>query len=101
VKKYFFLLFLAAGTAQAAPFASGHAENGKQLFASYECSSCHQARMGGDGSAIFTRVGRKVSSPDKLIPQIKFCSGNIGAQLTAQEEQDLAAYLNQRYYHFQ
>ena len=99
MKRYFFLSFLVAGAAQAAPFASGNAENGKQLFARYECSSCHQARMGGDGSAIFTRVDRKVSSPDKLIPQIKFCSGNIGAHLTAQEEQDLAAYLNQRYYH--
>ncbi len=100
MKKYFFLLFIAVGTAQAAPFASGHAENGKQLFAKYECSSCHQARMGGDGSAIFTRPDHMVHNADQLIPRIKFCSGNIGAQLTAQEEQDLAAFLNQRYYQF-
>ena len=29
MKKYLFLLFLAAGTAHAAPFANGDAENGK------------------------------------------------------------------------
>ena len=98
MKKYLVMLFLAAGTAQAAPFASGDAEGGKKLFTRYECSSCHQAKMGGDGSSIFTRPDHNVRNATDLIPQIKFCSGNIGAQLTAQEEQDLAAYLNQRYY---
>jgi cytochrome c553 len=94
----FFLLFLAAGAAQATPFAGGSAENGKKLFTSYECSSCHKAKMGGDGSAIFSRPNHTVRAVSDLIPQIKFCSGAVGAQLTAQEEQDLAAYLNQRYY---
>ncbi len=94
----FFLLFLAASAAQGTPFDSGSPENGKNLFIRYECSSCHQAKMGGDGSAIFTRPDHKVRSATDLIPRIKFCSGNIGAQLTAQEEQDLAAYLNRRYY---
>jgi len=28
------------------------------------------------------------------------CSGAIGKQLTAQEKLDLAAHLNQTYYHF-
>ncbi len=100
MKRTFFLLALVTGAAQAAPFASGNAENGKKLFARYECSSCHQAKMGGDGSAIFTRPDHLVRTAADLIPRIKFCSGNIGAQLTAKEEQDLAAYLNQRYYQF-
>ncbi len=93
-----FVLFLAASTAQATPFASGNAGNGQKLFSTYECSSCHKAKMGGDGSAIFSRPNHTVRSAADLIPQIKFCSGAVGAQLTAQEEQDLAAYLNQRYY---
>ncbi len=100
MKSPLLLLALFAGTAQAAPFAGGNAENGKKLFATYQCSSCHQARMGGDGSAIFTRPDRIVRDADALIPRIKYCSGNIGAQLTAPEERDIAAYLNQRYYHF-
>ena len=100
MKKYFFLLFLATCTAYAAPFASGNAENGKKLFAKYECSGCHQGKMGGDGSTIFTRPDHKVRSAADIIPQIKFCSGMVGANLTAQEDQDLSAYLNQTYYHF-
>ena len=53
--------------------------------------------MGGDGNAIFTRPNRKVHSPALLIEQIRVCSGNVGANLTAQEEQNLGAYLNQFY----
>ncbi|GAB1234889.1 c-type cytochrome [Ferrigenium sp. UT5] len=101
MKNYFFMLFLATGTiANAAPFTDGNSENGKRLFAQYECSSCHEGKMGGDGSAIFTRPDHKVRSAADLIPQIKFCSGMVGAHLTPQEEQDLAAHLNQTYYHF-
>lgn len=100
MKKYVFLLLLAAGTAHADPFATGNPANGKKLFAKYECGSCHKGKMGGDGSAIFTRPDRIVRTVDQLIPRIKFCSGFVGANLSAQEEQDLAAHLNQNYYHF-
>ncbi len=93
-------MLVAASTAQATPFASGNANHGKKLFAQYECDSCHKGKVGGDGSAIFTRPDRIVRSAGELIPRIKFCSGAVGAHLSAQEEQDLAAHLNQTYYHF-
>jgi hypothetical protein len=38
-----------------------------------------------------------VHTPAELIEQIKICSGNVGANLTAIEVQHLGAYLN-RYY---
>ncbi len=98
MKRLAFITFVIASAAHATPFTGGSAENGEKLFASYDCSGCHRAKMGGDGSAIFSRPNHHVRSAADLIPQIKFCSGNIGAQLTAQEELDLAAYLNQRYY---
>lgn len=100
MKKTLSLLMLIATSAQATPFAAGDADRGGKLFAKYECSSCHEARVGGDGSAIFTRADRTVRSADNLIVQMQRCSGAIGKQLTAQEKQDLAAWLNQRYYHF-
>lgn len=100
MKTVLFLLMLASATAQAAPFANGNAENGKKLFTQYDCSSCHKGKMGGDGSTIFTRPERIVRSAAELIPRIKFCSGAVGANLKPQEEQDLAAYLNRTYYHF-
>ncbi len=88
---------LAASNALANPFPTGNAQSGKTLFDQYKCNSCHAAMLGGDGSAIFTRADRKVHTPDELLDQIKFCSGNVGAHLSAQEEQHLGAYLN-RYY---
>jgi CxxC motif-containing protein (DUF1111 family) len=99
-----FLLFLpliVAATAQADPFAGGNVDNGSKLFAKYNCSSCHIGKVGGDGSAIFTRPDSIIPRADLLIPRITFCSGVVGANLTNQEKLDLAAYLNRNYYHFQ
>lgn len=90
------LLFTAA-TAAAAPFPKGDAQTGQKLFAQYKCSSCHIAMLGGDGSAMFTRPDRKVKSVPQLVEQMHFCTGNLGIQLTPQDEQHLGAYLN-RYY---
>lgn len=100
MKKTLFLFMLISCAAQATPFAHGDADRGSKLFKKYECSSCHVARVGGDGSEIFTRSNRTVRSADELIVQMERCSGAIGKQLSAQEKQDLAAHLNKTYYHF-
>jgi hypothetical protein len=100
MKKYLFLLLLAASAAHADPFAKGNAETGKQLIVKYDCNSCHKGKMGGDGSAIYTRADRRVTGADNLIDRMEQCSGAIGKQLTGQEKLDLAAHLNQTYYHF-
>lgn len=84
-------------TAFADPFPNGNAQTGQKLFAQYKCASCHVAMLGGDGSAMFTRPDRKVKSVPELIEQMRFCTGNIGVNLTPQDEQHLGAYLN-RYY---
>ncbi len=99
MKKLLFLILLAATTAHAEPFAKGNAANGHKLIAKYECNDCHQGKMGGDGTAIYTRANRRVNSAADMIQQMEMCSGAIGKQLTEQEKQDLAAYLNQTYYH--
>lgn len=91
------LLLCAAASASADSFPAGNAKTGKTLFDKYKCNSCHEQMVGGDGSAIFTRANRKVHDAGGLIEQIKICSGNVGAHLSAQDEQNLGAYLN-RYY---
>jgi len=98
MKRFCFLLLLLTGTAQAAPFASGNAETGKKLFEQKQCNRCHIQMVGGDGSEVFTRPERKVRNAAQLVKQINFCSANAGIDLSAEEEQHLAAYLNQRYY---
>ncbi len=56
--------------------------------------------MGGDGNTIFTRPNRKVTNQQQLSAQIEVCTKNVGADLSAQEKIDLAAYLNQNFYKF-
>lgn len=96
--KKILLLLLLSNAAYAAPFAKGNADEGKKFFEQNHCNKCHIEMMGGDGSAIFTRPNHKVRSADMLVKQINFCSGNIGVTLSPQDEQNLGAYLNQRYY---
>lgn len=87
-------------TAQAAPFAKGDAGAGKQTFDQHKCNSCHAGKFGGDGNMIFTRKERKVTSPAALATQIRTCSTNLGLMLFEDEEENLAAYLNQNFYKF-
>ena len=94
------ILLLSAGGALAAPFPTGDAQAGEKLFEQNKCNRCHVDMMGGDGSAIFTRPDHKVTSSQKMVQQMHVCSGNAGITLSPQDEQDLGAYLNQRYYHF-
>jgi len=100
MKKYLFLLLLATSAAHADPFAKGNAETGKQLVVKYDCNSCHKGIVGGDGNSIYTRPNRIVTGADILIDRMEQCSGAIGKNLTTQEKLDLAAHLNQTYYHF-
>lgn len=91
------ILLCATATASANPFPKGDALNGQKLFEQHNCNNCHDSMMGGDGNKIFTRFDRKVNSANELVERIDMCSGNISAHLTAQDKQDLGAYLN-RYY---
>ncbi len=94
------LIFLGAATSVSAnPFPNGKELAGQALFIKHDCNQCHNKIMRGDGNTIFTRLTRRVSTPDGLIEQIGACSNNVNAHLTSQEKQDLAAYLN-RYYKF-
>ena len=83
-----------------APFEKGNAQTGKQLYEKNNCNRCHIAMMGGDGSAIFTRIDRRVRNPQQLLVQLGICGANAGVTLSDQDKQDIAAYLNMNYYKF-
>lgn len=83
-----------------ADFSGGDAEAGARLFDEYKCSGCHIDKVGGDGSAIFTRPDRMATKPEELVKQMTQCSGILGKTLTPQEQQHLGAYLDRRYYGF-
>ena len=73
---------------------------GMVLHQEKACMSCHAQRLGGDGSAMYTRLDRKVRTPEKLLTQIAFCNTQLSAAMFPEDERDVAAFLNHDYYHF-
>jgi len=77
----------------------GNPAQGKLLYQK-KCAACHESMFGGDGSSIFTRAKRKIHTPAALLAQVQGCNQRTQAGLTAEQEQSVAAWLNQRYYKF-
>jgi mono/diheme cytochrome c family protein len=90
---------LAAALAHAGSdlFAFGDPAQGKKLY-EQKCAACHVAQFGGDGSRIFTRPDRRIHTAPALLAQVQFCNTRSRAGLSAEDEQSVAAWLNQRYY---
>lgn len=94
------LLFCLAASANAAdPFAKGNAKTGKALH-DKSCVSCHVSMVGGDGTALYSRMERKIKSAQKLQAQISTCNANAGAGWFPEDELHVGAYLNQQFYRF-
>jgi mono/diheme cytochrome c family protein len=72
---------------------------GAELHAK-DCIACHIRRVGGDGTAMYTRPDRRVTTPEKLEAQIAACNTELGTSYFPDEEAHLAAYLNLTYYKF-
>lgn len=94
-------LILYVGAASAAPdmFAFGDPSQGKKLYDS-RCAACHVAQFGGDGSHVFTRTDRRIHTPAALLAQVQGCNQRARSGLSAEGEQSVAAWLNERYYKF-
>jgi hypothetical protein len=94
-------LLSAAAVAQTAPqpFASGDPHLGKPLVEK-DCVACHVQRFGGDGSQMYTRAERRVTTPAQLLAQVRYCNTQLGTRYFPEEEEHVAAYLNKQYYHF-
>jgi len=86
--------------AAAAPFPKGDSALGKKLATDAECAKCHSGRVGGDGSRMYTRAERKVTSPGKLLAQVRMCNTQLNTGWFPEEEEHVAAYLNREYYKF-
>ncbi len=81
--------------------ALGQAEavDGRSLHES-TCMQCHAARFGGDGSAIYTRADRRVTSREGLTRQVRRCEQMLGLTWFDDQIEATAEYLNKTYYHF-
>ena len=64
------------------------------------CVACHIRLYGGDGSKMYTREARLLSTQLDVLQRVATCNSQIKAGWFPEEEAEVAAYLNQTYYHF-
>ncbi|MBS4020571.1 MAG: cytochrome c [Dechloromonas sp.] len=65
-----------------------------------QCVACHTKMYGGDGSTIYTRQGRMLSTKLDILQRTAACNAQMNTGWFPEEEAEVAAYLNQTYYHF-
>ena len=90
----FITLLSVAASAQAVDL-----NRGKQLH-DQNCMTCHAGIMGGNANSIYTRENRRIENYDALVRQVGRCKDNLGVAWPEEEVKDVAAYLNQQFYHF-
>ncbi len=93
-------LLAAAFAALANPFPKGEVQKGEKLVQESRCNACHIKLVGGDGTAIYTRADRKVRTASGLLSQVRTCNTMLGTNWFPEDEESVAAYLNQAYYKF-
>lgn len=64
------------------------------------CTRCHIERYGGDGSQMYLRKDRLIRDRAALGQRVAMCNTMINAGLFPEDEENVAAYLAQRYYKF-
>ncbi len=93
------LLLLPAVTMAADPWGNADAKAGKAKHEE-KCVACHVRLYGGDGSKMYTRDGRLLMTKLDVLQRTATCNSQIQAGWFPDEEAEVAAYLNQQYYHF-
>lgn len=79
--------------------AAADLEKGKQLH-DKQCVSCHVERYGGDGSQMYLRKDRIIRDRVALGQRVAMCNTMVNAGLFPEDEENIAAWLAQRYYKF-
>jgi len=80
------------------PFAKADAAAGRTLV-ERDCVACH-ARRFPDASMMYTRADRRVQSPAQLLAQVQRCNTELNSGYFPDDEQNVAAFLNDAYYRF-
>jgi mono/diheme cytochrome c family protein len=79
--------------------AAADIEKGRRLH-DQQCTRCHIERYGGDGSQMYLRKDRLIRDRVALGQRVAMCNTMINAGLFPEDEENVAAYLAQRYYKF-
>ena len=93
------LIGMTTATAQPALFKDADLKLGMQLIAEKNCDSCHQRRVGGDGSAIYKPEGR-INTPGFIRGMVEQCNTELNLGFFPEEVTAIAAVLNRDHYKF-
>ncbi|QEA11872.1 hypothetical protein [Comamonas flocculans] len=80
-------------------FKGANPHEGEALVKDRQCDSCHAQKWGNDGRDIY-RPGKLIRDVAQLRKQVSQCNTGLNLNLFPEEETDIAAWLNQSYYHF-
>ncbi|QXL84835.1 hypothetical protein [Comamonas sp. NLF-1-9] len=94
-------LLLAAPALAQTPeaFKAANPHEGEALVKERQCDACHAQKWGNDGRDIY-RPGKLIHDVAQLRKQVGQCNTGLNLNLFPEEETDIAAWLNQSYYHF-
>jgi nitrate/TMAO reductase-like tetraheme cytochrome c subunit len=73
---------------------------GEKMVTEKDCAGCHQRLIGGDGSKLYTRSDHKVKNKGQLAAQVSYCSSQLKTGWFPEDEENVVAWLNHRYYNF-
>jgi mono/diheme cytochrome c family protein len=90
------LVMPAAAQHDAFPF--GDPKAGAKLFDA-KCAACHAERFGDVGKA-FVRQDRKAKDAPSILAWVQRCNNANRAGLGREDEESIAAYLNEAFYKF-
>ncbi|MGO9443611.1 MAG: c-type cytochrome [Thiobacillaceae bacterium] len=95
------IIVVVLGATGAVAYAAGEIDIQRgQALVEKNCVSCHASMYGGDGSEIYLRPNRMVKNYAQLASRVAVCNANTGVGWFPDEEADVVAYLNQKYYKF-
>jgi mono/diheme cytochrome c family protein len=86
------------GAARANPFPDADLANGREIHYAKRCAACHTEKTSMDEGFIHTRADRKVKTLFDLRRYVSLCNMELKLELFPEDERDVAAYLNQRFY---
>jgi hypothetical protein len=81
-----------------AALATPDAAEGGKLVQTHKCEACHQSKVYGPTGTIYLRSDRKVTTWARLKSQVAACNTMLKIGLFPEEEEHIAAFLNQTYY---
>jgi cytochrome c553 len=75
------------------------AEDGKTLYQA-SCIECHSRMTGGDGTVLYQRDDKIVSSLIELHDRVAHCANAAATNWSEADIQAVTDYLNENFYHF-